>query len=180
MRVDKQRFPSNGHRRLGVPGNQRRHMRPTQFEEFAYESVVVMLFLPDSAADPGGHESPRRRRVGNLAAEAAEAGEFLRPALADGFREVALEIDEKLEGRIGEELVAHEQHGREGSQQGERGHHAVGMAVGDEMVQPLAACAVADLIVIAEEIDEGGARQVRRGFAARVSSPFSRGWPCST
>ncbi|MFD1961762.1 hypothetical protein ACFSHP_26865 [Novosphingobium panipatense] len=35
-------------------------------------------------------------------------------ALADGLGQIAFEIDEELEGSFGEELLSHEQHGREG------------------------------------------------------------------
>ena len=111
-------------------------------------------------------------RIGNALArgrvgETGEAGELAPPAFGHGAGQFGAEVAEEQERLGGGEFLAHEQqrrlrreqqHGRDGF------HHRRG----GEVAQALAEGAVADLVVVLQEIDErqqaAGGRSVRRAI----------------
>ena len=110
-------------------------------------------------------------RVGDALAhrrvlELREAGELVAPALAHGVGQIGPEIAEERERLRRRPFLAHEQHRHLRQQQvdGGDGAHRLGRRGGR---QPVAEGAVADLVVVLDEGDEGGRRQVCAGLAAR-------------
>ena len=95
------------------------------------------------------------------------------PALAHGFGEVALEIAEERKRRFRAPFLAHEQHRDHRRQQGDRqrGFDRLRLALAFE---PVAERAVADLVVVLQEIDEGG-----RGQSLPLGSPRGRPPRCA-
>lgn len=118
----------------------------------------------------------RRRvvRVGNRVAmggigERGEGGEFAAAAFAHRCGERAAMIGEELERLRRAAFLAHEQQRNLRRKQRERARRAQRVVV-HERAQPLAECAVADLIVVLQERDERARRQVRARFAARCAA----------
>src|SRR5438067_4652549 len=110
-------------------------------------------------------ESLARVRIGNLACR-GDVGEFLAPALGHRAREIAREIAEIKEWRRGAELLAHEEHWRRRREEKDRACEPQRLRIG-EGAQALAEGAVADLVVVLQEVDEGFRREMR----ARLATP---------
>jgi hypothetical protein len=100
-------------------------------------------------------------------AEARERREFLAAAFADRVRELALEVAEVQEGRGGSHLLAHEEHRHRGREK-QRGGGKPEPLGRCERDQALAERAVADLVMVLQEGDEGRGRQVRRRLPANL------------
>ncbi len=117
------------------------------------------------SSDSGSGTSSRWLRVG--------FGEFLAPAVAHRFRELALEVAEERKRLARAPFVAHEQQRRRRREQrhGQRGLERRGWR---QRRQPLAERAVADLIVVLQEIDERGGGQRRARLAARLALAMRR------
>src|SRR4029453_6479868 len=91
-------------------------------------------------------------------------------SVAYGLREIAAEIREKQEGCAGAEFLAHEQErDRRGEQ--EHGQEAAQLRSRRKRVKPLAEGAIADLIVVLQEVDECIGRQMRARLAALETLP---------
>ena len=114
----------------------------------------------------GGVGNPlAARRV----AELGKASELLAPAAADSVGEFGAEIAEERERLRRPPFLAHEQHRDRGAQQIERGNGADRFRRrqgGD----PVAHGAVADLVVVLQEGDERGGRQMGAGLAPGLPS----------
>ena len=100
--------------------------------------------------------------------ESRELGEFLAPPFAHRIGEFVVEIGEEQERALAALLVAHEQQWDLRAEQQQRGGRAKLLAVGEKR-QALAHRAVADLVVVLEERDECGRRQMRARLAARLA-----------
>ena len=97
---------------------------------------------------------------------AMQAGEFPCAAFADGGGKVALVVGEEAEGGAGACLFAHEGQRDHGGGQ-EEGVGDAGLCRVCQRDQTVAEGAVADLVMVLVEGDEGGGGQVARGFAPR-------------
>ncbi len=91
-------------------------------------------------------------------------------ALAHLGGELLLEVAEVGKGLRRIPFLAHEQHGRRGRQQQHSGGGPQRRFILHDVAEPLAERAVADLIVVLQEDDKGGGRQVGARLAARPSS----------
>src|SRR5579863_7256476 len=95
-------------------------------------------------------------------------GVFVAAALADGFGEAALEIAEEREGHLRAPFLAHEQHGDRGREQRDRERRFDRFRL-YLALEPVAEGAVADLVVVLQEIDERRGWKVAARFAARLA-----------
>ena len=101
------------------------------------------------------------------ARELSEAREFLRGGLRGPWRRAPAR-SRRSRGRARRfPLLAHEQQRRRGREQQQRHRRAQRGFVRCEARQALAEGAVADLVVVLQEGDEGGRRQMGAGLAAR-------------
>src|SRR6185437_9712970 len=128
----------------------------------------------EAAVDAAALESFERQRIGNrfarfLGCEGGEMGELAPAALPDGVAKRAAKVAEEEEGLARAELLAHEEKRRRRREKKDRDGGAERFARG-ERDQPLAEGAVAYLIVVLDEIDEGKRRQVTAGLAARCAA----------
>ena len=112
------------------------------------------------------------RRIGKL----RKAGKFPAPAFAHGLGQLRLVVGEKQERRGLARLLAHEDQRNLRAEQLQRGRRFERARV-RECGQPLAERAIADLIVILQEHDERGRRQIRAGRAARLPPRCGDGSP---
>src|SRR5579871_6293154 len=106
-----------------------------------------------------GEKGRFRERVGDACAgrwvlKGGEARKLLAPTRAHVIGELAAEIAEELEGTRSAPFLAHEQHWYLWQQQIGRGHGAQCLRAAQH-TQALAQRAIADLIVILNEGDEG-------------------------
>ncbi len=108
-----------------------------------------------------------------LVLELREFGELLAPPLAHGVGELADEIAEEWERLRSGPFLAHEQHRYLRQKQVHRrdGAHRLGLGDGGDA---LAEGAVADLVVILNEGDEGGGGQTGAGLAPRLAAVLHR------
>src|SRR5262249_27626116 len=111
------------------------------------------------------------QRIGNARArlrirERGEARKFLAPAVAHRLAELAVEITEEEERLVAGPFLAHEDERRRRGEQKERREQLQLPFVG-ERGEAVAVRAVADLVVVLQEIDEAARRQVRARLAAR-------------
>src|SRR4051812_28358579 len=91
-----------------------------------------------------------------------EAGKALQLApspLSHGFGQLALEIDKEEERLAGAMLLTHEQHGNPGREEQDRHHRSQRFGVA-QLYQPIAEAAIADLVVVLQEVDEGRGREM--------------------
>jgi hypothetical protein len=108
--------------------------------------------------EPTRREGLRRIRIGNLlplllVGERTERAELVAPALADGLGQIALvvaEIQKRLPRAV---FLAHEQHRNLWRQQQDRETGTEPLRR-RQLRQPFAECAIADLIVVLQEVDE--------------------------
>src|SRR6185503_11045617 len=98
--------------------------------------------------------------------ERGEALEFLAAAVADGIAELAVEVAEEEERLLAAPLLAHEQKRRRGCEELDCGEGLELPFVGEGR-QALAEGAVADLVVVLEEVDEARGGEVPARLAAR-------------
>ncbi len=108
--------------------------------------------------------------------EGGELGELLAAAFAHRIGEVVVEIGEEQERALATVFVTHEQQRDLRAEQEQRGGRAQFLRVGEQR-QAFAHRAVADLVVVLEERDERGRRQVCAGFAARLAVVVGRALP---
>ena len=156
------------------PGQPRHDLRAAARPARGGTSEPARVRLPARASLPvelGRGKGRVGQRVGDALArrrvlELRKAGELVAPALAHGIGEIGPEIAEEREGLRRRPFLAHEQHRHLRQQQvdGGDGAHRLGRRRGR---QPVAEGAVADLVVVLDERDEGGRRQARAGLAAR-------------
>ena len=108
-------------------------------------------------------------RIGDLVAIfRIGPGIFAAAALAHGIGKFALEIAEEREGRLRAPFLAHEQHrDRTAPAAVTASAASIARSVGSAF-EPVAERAVADLVVVLQEIDEGGRRQLAARLAARL------------
>src|SRR3954467_14611201 len=100
-------------------------------------------------------------RVGHLALEALEARELLAPAVAHRFAQLAVEIAEELERLAAAPLLAHEDERRRPREQVNRAQRFQPALVRQDD-EALAERAVADLVMVLQEVDEASGRQLAR------------------
>src|ERR1700761_649103 len=79
-------------------------------------------------------------------------GIFVATSLADGFGQTALEVAEKWEGSFRAPFLAHEQHGNCRRKERDRKRGFDGFRFG-KTLQPVTERAVADLVVVLQEVD---------------------------
>src|SRR5260221_9905493 len=113
-----------------------------------------------------------RNRFGR-AGEALEGGELAAPSLAHGAPELALEIAEIEERGGGAEFLAHEYHRHRGREQEDSLGEAQPLGRG-EGAETLAQGAIAHLVVVLQERDEGLEGELRRTFPARLAAAMRR------
>ena len=101
-------------------------------------------------------------RIGEL----GKAREFLAPSLSDRLRQLSAEVAEKEEWRRRAPFLAHEQHRDLRREQVDAGERADDLRR-SQRVQPFAKRAIADLVVVLDERDEGVRRQLSARAAAR-------------
>jgi hypothetical protein len=159
----------------------RRHDRGAQSQQApaAFERARVLALVQARPAQLRGEEGLDGVGVGDLRArllarEARERGELAPSAVAHRARELALEVAEIEEGRVGGELLAHEEERHRGSEQQDREREAHALGRGDRR-EPLAQRAVAHLVVVLQEGHEGRERQVRRGLPAPLAAAMRGG-----
>src|SRR6185436_4279968 len=97
--------------------------------------------------------------------EAGEARELLAPALAHRLAELAVEVAEEEERLAAAPFLAHEEERRRRREKLDR-RERLQLAILRERDQPFAHRAVADLVVVLQEIDEAARRQLRARLAA--------------
>src|SRR5690242_6695330 len=113
-------------------------------------------------------------RIGNLrAAEGDKSRELAPAAFADSIGQRAMMIGEELEGRAAEALLAHEQQGNVRAEKLQCRRRAQSRGMGERR-QAVAERAIADLIVVLQEKNEGGRRQVGTRRSARLSLAIGR------
>jgi hypothetical protein len=115
-----------------------------------------------------------RRRVGDAlprrgVLEFWEAGELLAPSLAHRLGQLRPEVGEEGEGLRRRPFLAHEQHRHLRQQQVGGGHRAHRLGRG-EVGQAVAEGAIADLVVVLDEGDEGGGWQRRARLPPRMAA----------
>src|SRR5438552_12281026 len=115
----------------------------------------------------GSLERALGERIGQLALEALEAGELLAPALAHRLAQLAVEIAEEEKRLAAAPLLAHEDQRRRRRQELD-GRQRLYFPLVGKAQQPLAQRAVADLVVVLQEVDEARRRQMARLLAARL------------
>jgi len=100
---------------------------------------------------------------------------FLLSSLAHRMREIALEVAEEREGSLRTPFLAHEQHGDHGRK---KRHCESGLDFlpGCQRLETITKRAVADLVVVLQEVDEGRGRKLAAGLAARLVAPECRGF----
>ena len=128
------------------------------------------------------HSNPARRRsrvvfgerIGNFVAVLGIGlGEFALAALAHGVGQFAFEVAEERKGLGRAPFLAHEQQRRRRLQQQhcQRRFDRCGLR---QRRQALAERAIADLVVVLDEIDESGARQIAARLAAQLIVAMGR------
>src|SRR3569623_2849123 len=127
-----------------------------QRQQLAHKLVASLSALAFQIV-PGelrGGESGLIERIGDVVAESLiSLFEFSPPSLAHGLREVALEIAEKRKQSCCAPFFAHEQHWRQRREQGDRQR---GFYRSRRRRKPVAERAVADLVMVLNEVDECG------------------------
>jgi hypothetical protein len=119
----------------------------------------------------GGLEGCWLKRVRDLVAVARIGpGIFAATSLADGLGKIAVKVAEEGKWRLRAPFLAHEQHRRHRREQGdrERSFDPLRTRIGFE---PVAERAVADLIVVLQEIDKGRWREMAARLAAGLVAP---------
>ena len=117
-------------------------------------------------------------RVGDLlllvlGVEGAELGELAPPAIANGDGEIAVEVGEEEERALFRPFIAHE-HQRNMRRQKQHGGEDAPHRLVAEQRQPLTKRPVADLVVVLQEIDEGGGWQMPARLAALLAAGMLR------
>src|SRR6185503_20506144 len=123
---------------------------------------------------PAQHAALERllgQRVGDARArlgvrERGKTRELLASAVAHRLAELAVEVAEEEERLVTGPLLAHEEERRRRREQ-EDGRQQLKLALVGERGEALAVRAVADLVVVLEEVDEAARRQMRAWLAAR-------------
>ena len=110
-----------------------------------------------------GYRLPRRRVL-----KFRKVRELRPPAFPDRRGELRPEVAEEEERPRAPPFLAHEEHRDLRREKVDSGDGAHGLRR-RERRQPLAEGAVADLVVVLDETDEGGRRQARARLAARAS-----------
>ncbi len=125
-----------------------------QGQQFTMETCVAL------GRQPAVLEGREGIRIGNWrAAEGGKGRELAPAAFADGVGQCAMMVGKELEGRAAQLLFAHEQQGNVWAEelQGDGGSQRLWMG---ERRQAVAERAIADLVVVLQEEDEGRWRQV--------------------
>ena len=160
------RSPKVGGRQLGerVP---QRGQPPVDVQE---DGVPAARRAPTSRA--GSARRSRVLRVGDDGRVPAHPRELRDPPLGGRLPEVGLGVrGEELERRRRRPLLAHEEHRRERAAQGQQ-RRARQLVVVEVLGQPVAASAVADLVVVLAAHDEPpGSASARCRSAARAPTP---------
>ena len=134
------------------------------------EEVLVVRHPDVVGLGPVEHRSAEGalgQRIGDLALEPLESGELLAPAVAHRLAELAVEVAEEEERLPAAPLLAHEDERRRRREELDGGERFQLFFVRQGQ-QALAHRAVADLVVVLQEIDEARRRQVARLLAARL------------
>ena len=158
---------------------ERPDMLPPRGERGAVEAEALRV-------DPAPVELRRQEgrfgdRIGNLrrllgSANSGKRANSAATPVSDGFRQIAVEIAEERERLRARPLLAHEQHRRLRQQEIDARERADRRGR-SKRAQPLAEGAVADLVVVLNERDEGAGREVRARPAASELPRWARPRP---
>src|SRR6267154_5064937 len=165
--------PAKG--RAREPG---KDLAPAYREKAPYqrEPLASRLLVEGLPIQHGGLKRQGIQRVGNLVAIfRINACEFPAPAVAYGLREVALEVAEEREWCFRAPFLAHEQHRDRRRRQGNR-QRCFDSARPHIAFEPVAERTIADLIVVLQEVDEGGGSELAARLAAQSSAAMHGGF----
>ena len=143
-----------------------------------FQPCPVLGLLRDRPVQSRRLEGRERVRIRNVrprrfAGELGKLPELAPAALAHGVRHLVVEIGEKAERLRRAPFLAHEQERNVGREQEHR-LHGLDRAVLRKVRDAFAERAVADLIVVLDERDECGRRQMTARLAAHFGVPVVR------